>query len=239
MSKNIKISEMNESEEVIVTIKESTIVTIDSEGPLAIHLINDATDSVEIEIKGDITSQITMTISCLNGLDTNIAVNTNLVKNNASFKLINATLSLSNIKYVYNVVHLAALTYSEINNYAIVVNDGKYSCDVIGKIPHGNYDSQAFQVTRVLTTGVLDQVQVTPILEMAENRVQAKHACTVGRLDEHQIFYLQSRGLNDQEIIQLLALGYLGNVLVEIQNNEIKDQLSKKIERQVNNLCLM
>ena len=42
------------------------------------------------------------------------------------------------------------------------------------------------------------------------------HEATTGRLSEPQLFYLTSRGLDEDEAKSLIVLGFLGDVLVEL-----------------------
>ncbi|MFV0254941.1 MAG: SufD family Fe-S cluster assembly protein [Erysipelotrichaceae bacterium] len=235
----IKISELNFTDEVIIKITEDCDIDIDIAQPISVNIINEATNDSVVNIRGDITTQVVLTLSNLSRADLNLNMRINLILKEASIKIINASLCLANLKYNYQIKHLAKSTYSNINNYAIITQNGNYTCDVSSEIPHGYSNSEAFQVSRVLTTGSLENIQVTPLLLMAEDKVKAKHACTIGRLDELQLFYMQLRGLSEQEIIKLMALSYLSNVLNEIHDDNIKNELNSTIIRQVDQLCLM
>ena len=53
------------------------------------------------------------------------------------------------------------------------------------------------------------EAEVDPKMEILANNVKAAHAASVGRIDEEQLFYLQSRGLDRQEAEKLIIRGFL------------------------------
>jgi len=57
------------------------------------------------------------------------------------------------------------------------------------------------------------KAQLMPYLEIDEQEVKATHATFVGPLDEEELFYARSRGLNEQEAQKLLIDGFLAPVL--------------------------
>jgi len=50
-----------------------------------------------------------------------------------------------------------------------------------------------------------------PELEIRNNEVKASHAASVGRIDEEQLYYLCSRGMERKEARRLIIDGFLGN----------------------------
>ena len=50
-----------------------------------------------------------------------------------------------------------------------------------------------------------------------------------GELDEEQLFYMQSRGINEVDAKQMLIDAYLDDVLNKIYNNDIKDWIKSKV----------
>ena len=53
------------------------------------------------------------------------------------------------------------------------------------------------------------EAEVDPKMEILANNVKAAHEASVGRIDEEQLFYLQSRGLDRQEAEKLIIRGFL------------------------------
>jgi Fe-S cluster assembly scaffold protein SufB len=55
-----------------------------------------------------------------------------------------------------------------------------------------------------------------PRLEVLENEVKASHGAAVGKIDEEQIFYLMSRGLNLTQAKRMIIQGFLNALLPEL-----------------------
>ncbi|MEY3148722.1 MAG: hypothetical protein RL688_1941, partial [Actinomycetota bacterium] len=54
-----------------------------------------------------------------------------------------------------------------------------------------------------------------PNLEIETNDVKCSHASTVGPIDEDQLFYLESRGVNPDVAQRLVVLGFFDEVLAQ------------------------
>ncbi|KAJ4462297.1 iron-sulfur cluster assembly fusion protein SufD-SufS-SufU [Paratrimastix pyriformis] len=70
----------------------------------------------------------------------------------------------------------------------------------------------ADQLTNSLLVGG-GLVRSTPLLQINNDDVQAKHGATVGRLDQNSIFYLQQRGLTEGEARALLTEAFALEVI--------------------------
>ncbi|MPN41600.1 hypothetical protein SDC9_189154 [bioreactor metagenome] len=77
------------------------------------------------------------------------------------------------------------------------------------------------------------------MLLIDENDVEASHATSVGQIDENQMVYLQSRGLNEKQVMGLITIGYLMPITGFIQNEELKEVLTNVIESKVTESCSM
>jgi Fe-S cluster assembly protein SufD len=77
------------------------------------------------------------------------------------------------------------------------------------KVDPGAQRTDAFQESRNLLMTDGAHADAIPGLEIEANDVRCTHAATVARLDEAQLFYLQSRGLTRAEAERLLVGGFL------------------------------
>jgi Fe-S cluster assembly scaffold protein SufB len=91
-----------------------------------------------------------------------------------------------------------------------VVEEGG-NLEMKGKIVIGKKvkDVDVFLEQRVLLVGEGARAVVVPDLEIESNQVKAGHAASVGKIDEEQLFYLTSRGLNKEEAVELLVEAFL------------------------------
>jgi Fe-S cluster assembly protein SufD len=87
------------------------------------------------------------------------------------------------------------------------------------KVDPGAQRTDAFQESRnlLLTDGA--HADAIPGLEIEANDVRCTHAATVARLDDTQLFYLQSRGLPRADAERLLVGGFLGVVAGRLEGS--------------------
>jgi Fe-S cluster assembly protein SufD len=76
--------------------------------------------------------------------------------------------------------------------------------------------ANAFQTNRnlVLTEGA--RAESIPNLEIEANDVRCSHASTVGPIDEDQLYYLESRGIEPEEAERLIVLGFFDDVFARL-----------------------
>ena len=66
------------------------------------------------------------------------------------------------------------------------------------------------------------EIDVKPELEIFADDVKCSHGAASGELDEEQLFYMQSRGINREEAKQILIDAYLDDVISQIENENVK-----------------
>jgi Fe-S cluster assembly protein SufD len=62
------------------------------------------------------------------------------------------------------------------------------------------------------------------------NIVGAGHASATGRFDDLQLFYLQSRGIPEDEARRLVVRGFFADVVSRVGIPELQDQIMTAIE---------
>ncbi len=121
---------------------------------------------------------------------------------------------------------------------------GKYSnCDINIKgvvfdrsstMHRGNIDiepegvkSTGFYGSAILLMSEDGKGNSKPALLIKNNDTKSKHSSSISSLDPEQIFYLRSRGLNEEESKDLILNGFLGYIN-DITNNEfLKNEINK------------
>ncbi len=69
-----------------------------------------------------------------------------------------------------------------------------------------------------------------PSLEIEANDVKASHASSVAQIDEEQIFYLKSRGLNESTAKKMLIFGFLEQATYKINDLKVREKIVNMIE---------
>lgn len=94
--------------------------------------------------------------------------------------------------------------------------------------------TDTFEVNRnlVLTDGA--RADSVPNLEIETGEiVGAGHASATGRFDDEQLFYLQARGIPEEQARRLVVRGFFGEIISKIAIPEVRDRLTDAIEREL------
>ncbi|MFJ4038692.1 Fe-S cluster assembly protein SufD [Microbacterium sp. NPDC090007] len=93
-------------------------------------------------------------------------------------------------------------------------------------------DSYEANRNLVLTDGA--RADSIPNLEIETGDIQgAGHASATGRFDDEQLFYLQARGIAEDEARRLVVLGFLSEIVQRIGIPELETELIAAIEREL------
>ncbi|MBI5135181.1 SufD family Fe-S cluster assembly protein [Candidatus Uhrbacteria bacterium] len=95
-------------------------------------------------------------------------------------------------------------------------------------IPSGAINTESFLEYRAL---LFDKARATatPSLEIEEHPLKAGHAAAIGRVDEQQLFYLQSRGLTVEEATQILTQGFFQQLLDRVSDPAMQSEIARLV----------
>jgi Fe-S cluster assembly protein SufD len=68
-------------------------------------------------------------------------------------------------------------------------------------------------------------IHTKPELEIYADDVKCTHGATIGQLDEKALFYLRTRGLNQEKAQELLMRAYVGEIINHISNEELRTEM--------------
>ncbi|MCU7852321.1 MAG: Fe-S cluster assembly protein SufD [Candidatus Thiodiazotropha sp. (ex Monitilora ramsayi)] len=77
------------------------------------------------------------------------------------------------------------------------------------------------------------EIDTKPQLVILADDVQCSHGTTVGQLDPQAVFYLRSRGIDEQLARHLLCLGFASEVIDRFESETLRLQLTEVIRQQV------
>src|ERR1043166_548013 len=109
--------------------------------------------------------------------------------------------------------------------------DGKSRAVFNGKVfvRHGAQQTDAQQTNKNLLLSNDAQIDTKPQLEIYADDVKCAHGAAVGQLDEDQMFYLRSRGMNPVLSKNILTYGFAEEVIGKIQIESIKRELDETV----------
>ncbi|WP_185852139.1 Fe-S cluster assembly protein SufD [Blattabacterium cuenoti] len=91
----------------------------------------------------------------------------------------------------------------------------------------------AFQKNHNIILSNEASIYAKPQLEIYSEYVKCSHGCTIGSIQESELFYLQSRGIPEKKAKMLLLLSFLGEVLIPIHIFELKKLINRKIKEKL------
>jgi Fe-S cluster assembly protein SufD len=76
-------------------------------------------------------------------------------------------------------------------------------------------------------------IDSVPALEIAANDVKAYHGATVGAIDQEQIFYMTSRGIDRESAEKMIALGFFEPAVSRFPTEALRERLRSALEAKV------
>jgi Fe-S cluster assembly protein SufB len=114
------------------------------------------------------------------------------------------------------VVHVAPHTSSQIISKSISKGTGRSSYRGLVKVYKGAEDVRSNVVCDALLLDETSRTDTYPYMEIEEERVSIGHEATVSKVAEEQIFYLQSRGLSEDEAMSMIVNGFIEPIAKEL-----------------------
>ncbi len=108
------------------------------------------------------------------------------------------------------IIHAAPNTSSQTDIKGVV--DGSAQAFVFGtiKVLPSAKNTEAFLSEKILLVSPAATAEAVPNLEIHTDQVHCSHAATVGKIDEEEIFYLQTRGVSAISAKKMIVSGFLG-----------------------------
>jgi Fe-S cluster assembly protein SufD len=116
---------------------------------------------------------------------------------------------------------------------------GKARCVWNGKaIVHEGADgTDADQANHNLLLSRGAEIDAKPELEIYTDDVKCSHGTTVGQLDMTALFYLRSRGLDEQHATRILTHAFAAEIVKRVSNESLSALLSSNIEQRLGDLA--
>jgi Fe-S cluster assembly protein SufD len=97
------------------------------------------------------------------------------------------------------------------------------------EVPKAAQQTNAAQLSRNLLLSPKARVDTKPQLEIVANDVKCAHGATVSQLDDEEVFYLQSRGLDRKDACDILVKGFAAEITEKVPSVELRSRLLTSI----------
>ncbi len=104
--------------------------------------------------------------------------------------------------------------------------------DVLIRVAAEGTDTYELNRNLILTDGA--RADSVPNLEIETGEIEgAGHASATGRFDDLQLFYLQARGISEDEAKRLVVRGFFADIIREIPLGDLRDEVTAAIEEEL------
>jgi len=114
------------------------------------------------------------------------------------------------------VIHFAPNTSSKITSKSISRGSGRASYRGLLKVYKGAKQSRSNVVCDALLLDPQSRSDTYPYIEIDEDDVTIGHEASVSKVGEEQLFYLQSRGLSEEEATTMVVSGFIEPLVKEL-----------------------
>jgi len=128
--------------------------------------------------------------------------------------------------------HLAPHTTSDLLYKGAAVGKSRTVWEGMIYVDPKAMQTDGYQTNRNLVLSPNAEVSALPGLEILADDVRCSHGATIGKLDEDELFYLQTRGIPRVEAEQLIMEGFFGEIIEQVPipalQTELKEILSAR-----------
>lgn len=114
------------------------------------------------------------------------------------------------------IIHAAPNTSSKIVSKSISKSGGRSSYRGLLKVHKGATNVKSNVVCDALLLDPISRSDTYPYIEIDEEDVTVGHEASVSKVGEEQLFYLKSRGLNDDEATSMVVSGFIEPLVKEL-----------------------
>ena len=223
-------------EDKLIDIKEDVNLLINNAGKYTVNIYSSNVNilsilenskdlSVEINIYGGLASYNSVSY---NGMNEHIKVNLN--KEESTININDSLISKNKQEVNISVYHNAPNTHSDVYNAASTIKDGSTLFNVVSKVYKGSKNCTVNQDSKIVSLNDTNKNRVNPVLLIDEYDSSARHSCFIGKFNEDEVFYMQSRGIKKKDAYNLLLNGFLiGKLNIsEEEKDNLKEKLNNK-----------
>ena len=144
-----------------------------------------------------------------------------------------ATTRRQHLDYATKQVHAAPRTTSDLAFRGILGGRSTAVWSGMIEVVPGAQKIDAFQESRNLLISKKAHADAIPGLEILANDVRCTHAAAIAQLDENQLFYLRSRGLDGPQAKRLMIEGFLTATVSRFDEGPFRDLVAGAIDRRL------
>lgn len=112
--------------------------------------------------------------------------------------------------------HEAQETYGRVIIKAALFDESRLVVKGMIKIKEEAKGADSYLLAKALIVSPKARAEISPNLEILTDEVKASHGTSIGRIDERQLFYLQSRGIAEEQGKRILLAEFFRDVAKDL-----------------------
>ncbi|MFZ5918338.1 MAG: SufD family Fe-S cluster assembly protein [Chloroflexota bacterium] len=113
-------------------------------------------------------------------------------------------------------IHVAPHTSSSITSKSISKSGGRAGYRGLIKVHQGAHGVKSNVVCDALILDEASRSDTYPVMEIDEEDVSISHEATVSKVSDEQLFYLQSRGISEDQATMMIVNGFIEPIVKEL-----------------------
>ncbi|MEM9479043.1 MAG: Fe-S cluster assembly protein SufD [Verrucomicrobiota bacterium] len=126
-------------------------------------------------------------------------------------------------------LHEAPHTYSDLLYKNALFDTARSIFAGLIYVEEGAHFTDAYQKCRNLLLSDEAEANSMPGLEINADQVKCSHGSTSGPISKEELFYLESRGIDELKARELITFGFLNEAIERIGDEDIRSMLAEKV----------
>jgi Fe-S cluster assembly protein SufD len=171
-------------------------------------------------IEGNIGSRLTKT-----------SVETRLLGDSSESQIVGAFFGHNDQHFDLNsrVWHEAEHTVADLVTRGVLDDSSRSVYEGVQDVGREAWDTSSYQRENTLMLSDDSEADASPKLIINNHDTEASHSATVGQVDAQNLFYMTSRGVDEQHATNMLVEGFFVPVLEEVAVDELREDLDDLI----------
>jgi Fe-S cluster assembly protein SufD len=175
-------------------------------------------------------------VAGLGGATTRERLDVTMPEEGAEARLSGLFLGDAQQRFYYDTLqeHIAPKTISDLLFKAALTDRAGIIWNGVVDLKKSASQAEANQTSRNLLLSDTASASPTPILEISAHDVtKCSHGATVGPVDREQLFYLQSRGIPEEEAERMLIDGFFAEVLERVPSERLRERIGRVLQQKL------
>jgi len=129
--------------------------------------------------------------------------------------------------------HCAAHTTADLVMRGVVDDTARSVYEGVQDVGSEAWDTNSYQRENTLMLSDEAEADAAPKLIINNHDTEASHSATVGQVDEEDLFYMTSRGVDQDDATDMLVEGFFVPVLEEIEVDELREDVRTLIRKRL------